>query len=233
MDIVSILFMAVISIAVLISTVIVVRETIKENGAGKRARIEAERERQADSVAAEKAAVTAQAEVQDTAAPLSQEGAEADLKKDEEREDAAEDSTVKFAVSQRQTLEEQYEALSDEQKECYDKIAAYAASKEGSKCNKNQYYQEYKLGSQRIVRMRIKRGMLQCEFLMINRELRNQIGENKNSVKESATIIKVQNADMIPVVLGSIDLAFQLIEEERAYKKQLARERRRQARMSR
>lgn len=237
MDIVSILFMAIVGTAVLISTFIVVREVIKENGANKRARIEAEREMHASvlaTVAEERlklAAAAAKAEAPAVQAPVVP-APEAEPAQTQEDVADTNDSTVKFAVSQRQTLEQQYEALSEEQKGFYDKIAAYAAAKEGSKCNKNQSYEEYKLGSKRIVRMRIKRGILHCEFLMINRDLRNQIGDNKNSVKEAATIIKVQNADMVQVVFGSIDLALQLIEEERAYKKQLAKERRRQARLS-
>ena len=144
-------------------------------------------------------------------------------------EAAPADGTISFASAGRQTLDEQYLALSKEQKRFYDKIAAYAAAKEGNKCIKNQRYQEYKIGTKRIVRLRIKRGILHCEFLMINRDLRNHISENKIPVKESATVIKVQSKEMVEMVFSSIDLAIQLIEEERAYKKQLARERRRQA----
>lgn len=239
MDIVSTLFMAIVGITVLISTFIVVREVIKENGANKRARIDADREIHAAVLAKMeeerlKLAAAANAEppaIQAPAAPALLPAAEP-APAQESVAEADTDGTVKFAVSQRQTLEEQYEALSEEQKGFYDTIAKYAAAKEGSKCNKNKSYEEYKFGSKRIVRMRIKRGMLQCEFLMINRDLRNQIGDNKNSVKEAATIIKVQNENMLPVVFGSIDLALQLIEEERAYKKQLAKERRKQARLS-
>ncbi len=144
-------------------------------------------------------------------------------------EAAPADGTISFASAGRQTLDEQYLALSKKQKRFYDKIAAYAAAKEGNKCIKNQRYQEYKIGTKRIVRLRIKRGILHCEFLMINRDLRNHISENKIPVKESATVIKVQSKEMVEMVFSGIDLAIQLIEEERAYKKQLARERRRQA----
>ena len=139
------------------------------------------------------------------------------------------DGTISFAAAQRQTLDEQYLALSKEQKRYYNKIAAYAAGKEGSKCIKNQRYEEYKIGSKRIVRLRIKRGVLHCEFLMINRDLRNHANENKIPLKEAATSIKVTNTETVEMVFSSIDLAIQLIDEERAYKKQLAKERRRQA----
>ena len=141
----------------------------------------------------------------------------------------AADGTISFAAAQRQTLDEQYLALSKEQKRFFKKIAAYAEAKEGSKRIRNQRYEEYKIGAKRIVRLRIKRGILHCEFLMINRDLRNYINENKIPAKESATVIKVQNEETVEMVCSSIDLAVQLIEEERAYKKQLAKERRRQA----
>ena len=43
--------------------------------------------------------------------------------------DDAEDGKISFSASQQQTLDEQYRALSREQKRFYDKIAAYAARK--------------------------------------------------------------------------------------------------------
>ncbi|MBE6702078.1 MAG: hypothetical protein E7585_01515 [Ruminococcaceae bacterium] len=236
-----IIFMAVVSAVTIISTFAVLREIVREKGNSKRARIEADREIRAAMIAAiaeERAKMEAMngemrsaCTAESLAASVIEKPSalEPEVKEAQEQENEEGEGTVSFSATQRQTLEEQYAALSTEQKEFYDKIAAYAAAKKGSKCMKNQRYEEYKLGSSRIVRLRIRRGIVHCEFVMINRDFRNHISESKVSVKEAATVIKVQEAAAVEVVLSSIDLAVQLIEEERAYKKQLARERRRQA----
>lgn len=141
-----------------------------------------------------------------------------------------EEGTVSFSASTSQTLEEKYLELSSEQKGFYNDIIKYAAGKEASRRYYNQRYEEYKIGSKRIVRLRIKRGVVYCEFLLTNSDFRNYISENKIPVKQAATVIKVVDAATVDAVKNSIDIAVQLIEEEKAYKKQLAREKRKQAR---
>ncbi|MBQ2774231.1 MAG: hypothetical protein IJC95_02820 [Clostridia bacterium] len=259
MNITFIVFISVLSTLSLFATLLILYEMIRESGMNKRARIEADskfreavlaaisegRSAKAEPVqetpvtpvctAANEAAVAVATEIVPPVVEIVTPVVEITPPEAEEKEPAsdnaanAEDGKISFSASQQQTLDEQYRALSKEQKRFYDKIAAYAASKEGSKCNKNQRYQEYKIGAKRIVRLRIKRGILHCEFLMINRDLRNHFSESKIPVKETATVIKVQNTETVQMVFSSIDLAIQLIEEERAYKKQLAKERRRQS----
>ena len=259
MNITFIVFMTALSTVSLLATLAILYQMVKESGATKRARIEADRqlreavlkalskghtiqEEPIEETVTNPVLITTQASVVPTVteitAPVSVIPSPVVEEKiapapDPTPEPAttleAENGKISFSASQQQTLDEQYRTLSKEQKRFYDKIAAYAASKEGSKCNKNQRYQEYKIGAKRIVRLRIKRGILHCEFLMINRDLRNHFSESKIPVKETATVIKVQNTETVQIVFSSIDLAIQLIEEERAYKKQLAKERRRQS----
>lgn len=143
----------------------------------------------------------------------------------------AEEGTVSFSASTGQTLEEKYMELSSEQKRFYDEIIKYAAGKEASRRYYNQRYEEYKIGSKRIVRLRIKRGVVYCEFMLTNSDFRNYISENKIPVKQAATVIKVVDVATVDAVKNSIDIAVQLIAEEKAYKKQLAREKRKQARL--
>ena len=90
-----------------------------------------------------------------------------------------EEGTVSFSASTSQTLEEKYLELSSEQKGFYNDIIKYAAGKEASRRYYNQRYEEYKIGSKRIVRLRIKRGVVYCEFLLTNSDFRNYISENK------------------------------------------------------
>ena len=150
-------------------------------------------------------------------------------------EDAAEavvddEGKISFSTRQKQTLEEKYLALSSEQRGWYDEIIKYAANQEGSKRFKNERYEEYKIGNSRLVRMLIKRGIINCEFILHNSDFKNYVNENKISVKQAPTTMLVENAATVDAVKNSIDIVVAAIAEEREYKKKLARERRRAAR---
>lgn len=140
------------------------------------------------------------------------------------------DDTVRFAPKQSQTLEEKYLALSATERGYYDEIALYAAKKEEAKKYKNARYEEYKIGKTRLVRLLIKRGTVICEFMLQNADFKNYISENKVSVKHSATVMKIEDAEAVQAAKDSVDIVIQAIAEEKEYKKELARERRRQAR---
>ena len=137
---------------------------------------------------------------------------------------------ISFSAGQRQTLEEKYLALTSEQKGWYDAIIKYASNVEGSKRFKNARYEEYKIGANRIVRVLIKRGVIQCEFILHNSDFMNYINENKISVKQSATTMLVETAATVDAVKNSIDIVVAAIAEEKEYKKKLAREKRKAAR---
>ncbi len=148
----------------------------------------------------------------------------------EAAEEADDESTISFSTGQRQTLEEKYLALSAEQKSWYDEIVKYAANVEGSKHFKNVRYEEYKVGKNRLVRMLIKRGVIQCEFILHNSDFKNFVNENKISVKQSATTMIVDSDVTVDAAKNSIDIVVAFIAEEKEYKKKLAREKRRAAR---
>lgn len=149
---------------------------------------------------------------------------------EEVAEEEDDEGKISFSASQRQTLEEKYLALSSEAKGWYDEIIKYAANVEGSKRFKNVRYEEYKVGKNRLVRVLIKRGVIQCEFLLHNSDFKNYISENKISVKQAATTMLVEDAATVAAVKSCIDIAVAAIAEEREYKKQLAKEKRRAAR---
>lgn len=165
--------------------------------------------------------------------PATEEAPVEEAPAEEEAVEAAEvedDGTVKFSASQRQTLEEKYLALPLEQRRWYDEIIKYASAVEGSKRFKNLRYEEYKVGKNRLVRMLIKRGVIQCEFILHNSDFKNYINENKISVKQSATTMLVEDAATVDAVKNSIDIVVAAIAEEKEYKKQQAREKRKAAR---
>lgn len=142
----------------------------------------------------------------------------------------ASDAAVTFAADKGKTLDDKYNMLDKTVKGYYDEIASYAAAVEGAKKFKNLRYEEYKIGSMRIVRMLIKREIIVCEFLMQNSSFRNYVAENKVSVKQAATVIKVADASAVKVVKDTIDIAVKAIADEKEAKKQLAREKRKEKR---
>ena len=145
-------------------------------------------------------------------------------------EDEAEENAnaVVFSQGTPATLEEKYLELSSELKGYYDEIVKYAATQADSKRFKNARYEEYKVGKTRLVRLLIKRGTVVCEFLLTNANFKNYISENKVTVKQAPTVLKVVDAANVQAAKDSIDIVVRTIAEEKEYKKQLARERRRQ-----
>jgi hypothetical protein len=140
------------------------------------------------------------------------------------------EGTVKFSAGQQQTLEEKYLALSAQARGWFDEIIKYAAAVEGSKRFKNARYEEYKVGKNRLVRLLIKRGIIHCEFMLQNSDFKNYVNENKIAVRQSATVMRVESEATVGAVKNSIDIAVAAIAEEKEYKKQQARERRKAAR---
>ena len=139
------------------------------------------------------------------------------------------DSEVTFNKT-RLTHSEKYEALSSLYKEFYDAIVKHALSKEGVREFSNNNYTDYKIGANRLVRMMIKRGEIVCEFIFIDRDFKAYANENNVKMKPAATSVKINEPSAVGVAKDGIDRVCQQIEEEKEYKKQLAREKRREQR---
>ena len=159
-------------------------------------------------------------------APAEEPAAEAEA--EAEAEDA--EGTISFATGAQKTLDEKYLELPMEQRRWYDEIIKYASAVEGSKRFKNARYEEYKVGKNRLVRLLIKRGIINCEFILHNSDFKNYVNENKISVRQGTTVMLVEAAETVDAVKNSIDIVVAFIAEEKEYKKQQARERRRAAR---
>ena len=138
------------------------------------------------------------------------------------------DNAVVFASSKHETLDDKYSALTPECKRYYDELVVYAASVEKSKRFKNARYEEYKVGSARIVRLTIKRGIIVCEYLITNPLFRNYSKENNVSVKQSPTVLKVTDAATFQAAKDSIDLAVRGIAEDKQLKKEMQKAKRRE-----
>lgn len=146
---------------------------------------------------------------------------------EEVAEEAEDDGVVNFATGTK-TLDEKYLELTPEFKGYYDEIVRFANTVEGSKRYKNANYEEYKVGKNRLVRLKIKRETVICELVIPNLAFKNYVSENKVEVKQAPATIKVVDEATLSAVKDSMQIAINAIEEERAYKKEQAKLRRRQ-----
>lgn len=148
---------------------------------------------------------------------------------EEVAEEAEDDGVVNFATGTK-TLDEKYLELIPEFKGYYDEIVRFANTVEGSKRYKNANYEEYKVGKNRLVRLKIKRETVICELVIPNLAFKNYVSENRVEVKQAPATIKVVDEATLSAVKDSMQIAINAIEEERAYKKEQAKLRRRQKR---
>ena len=137
---------------------------------------------------------------------------------------------VVFDASPETTLDEKYNDLPRNIKSYYDEIIVYAASFPDSKRIKNTAYEEYKIGKNRLVRLKIKRGAIICELIIPNPQFKKFIDGNKVSVKQAPAIVKVTDPESLAFVKDSIRIAVDAINEEKEYKKEQKRIRRRELR---
>ena len=242
MEAVFIVFMTFVSVVCLFSVLVVTRDIVKDH-------LESRREKRVEQPVAPVAPVTATpapvaapvavavapepvaVPTEEPVAPAKPEPVE-DPVVCEVAEEAAvaeenTDGSVSFSADKGQTLDDKYHALTSENKNYFDEIIKYASAVEGSKRFKNMRYEEYKIGSSRIVRLTIKRGIVHCEFMMQNTSFKNYVTENKISVRQSATVIKVTSDEVVQTIKDTIDIVVKAIGEEREFKKQLAKEKRR------
>lgn len=233
MEILFMVFMVIVSIMALFAVLVVLRDIVKEIfGAREKAEPRTDMVREAEAIVAKAAAE----EPPVTVLTVVEQAPEAPAVEEAPAEEAAtepvaepepeDDGKISFSAGQQQTLEEKYLALSSEARGWYDEIIKHASMVEGSKRYKNLRYEEYKVGKNRLVRMLIKRGVINCEFILHNSDFKNYVSENKISVKQSATTMLIENEATVEAAKNSIDIVVAFIAEEREYKKQQARERR-------
>lgn len=133
-------------------------------------------------------------------------------------------NTVAFATTiKTMTHEEKYLELSAEYKKYYDEIVRYSIGIEESKRIKNASSEEYKIGRNSIVKMKIKRGIIVCELVIPNMNLKNYASDNKINVKQAPTTIKVVDEASLSAVKYSIDIIVKAINDEKEYKKEQAK----------
>ncbi len=150
-------------------------------------------------------------------------------------QEAVDENAVTFAPGSRKTLEEAYAELPRKYREFYDEVAKHAEKTPGvSRHIKNDNYEEWKINTARLVRLKIRRGFVMAEFNLQNSEMKEHINESRIDVKQSSTVVKLDDSSAVQFVIRSIDLVVKVLEEEREKKKEeRARIRREKAREKR
>ena len=226
MYVLMICFIAVVLIIGIFCVVVVTRDIVTEERAEKNA---SEAATATPVVVYQPAPAPQQTEEPEVEEPTEEPATEETAVTEEDAEEAEDDGVVNFATGTK-TLDEKYLELTPEFKGYYDEIVRFANTVEGSKRYKNANYEEYKVGKNRLVRLKIKRETVICELVIPNLAFKNYVSENKVEVKQAPATIKVVDDATLSAVKDSMQIAINAIEEERAYKKEQAKLRRRQKR---
>ncbi len=128
------------------------------------------------------------------------------------------------------SLEQKYLNLAADARGYYDEIVRYAMAVEDNKRYKNEKYEEYKVGKNRIVRIKIKNGTVVCELMIPNLDFKSYVDNSKVGVRQSATVIKVVDEASLNAVKGGIDVTLDQLQKERERKKEQNRIRNRERR---
>ena len=168
--------------------------------------------------------------VQPVAQPVVEEVAAAEEVAEEEQQPAIEEGAIVFSANKK-THKEKYEMLTKQEKKWYDEIAVYAQSMEKAKLFSNDRYEEYKVGKNRLVRLTIKKGVIVCEFILPNSDFKNFVADNDVEVKQAPVIMKITDAEMVKAAKESVNISMNIVNEEKARKAEIAKERRRAKRL--
>lgn len=139
---------------------------------------------------------------------------------------------IRFSADPKLSHKEKYRALDSVSRAWYDEIANYARAIDDIKSVMTNGYEDYKLYAKRVIRFRIKKGTVICEFVIANTNFSRYISENKISVKQAPTSFKLLDASDVGAAKDSIDIAIRTIREEKEEAKRRERERRRLARQA-
>lgn len=139
----------------------------------------------------------------------------------------AEGRATAFIKPRVETLFGKYSRLTEEQKRFYDEIVAYAAAIPGSRQIKNDRYEEYRYGNARLVRVLIRRDTVVCAYLMTNVNFKRYVAGNKIKVKTAPSVLKISDESALRAAKDSIGIAKKIVDDEKAYKKDQAKLRRR------
>ncbi len=146
--------------------------------------------------------------------------------------DVSEDGATGGVIftADRNTLWDKYAELTKEQRHYFDRIRDYANDKANIKCIEAKDYLTFKLLKDKLVRLRIRRDMVEAVFMLVSSSFKNTFSENDVKIREAATIIRVENDAYLEVALKTLDMQYDALVEERRLHKEAQKVKRREAR---
>ncbi len=146
--------------------------------------------------------------------------------------DVSEDGTAGGVIftADRKTLWDKYAELTKEQRRYFDRIRDCANDKANIKCIEAKDYLTFKLLKDKLVRLRIRRDMVEAVFMLVSSSFKNTFSESDIKVREAATIIRVENEAYLEVALKTLDMQYDALVEERRLHKEEQKAKRREAR---
>lgn len=140
---------------------------------------------------------------------------------------------AKIISGQRLELRDAVNALPDNQKKYFKKLELYADKKTGATKKERKYDVTVGVGNNPYIRLEVKRNTLIAYFRLENEEnwdLRYRLGIKSAKVKE--TPVKITNDQEFETAIGLIDKREQQVESEKAFKRELQKEKRRKKKES-
>ncbi len=128
------------------------------------------------------------------------------------------------------TLWSKYAELSKEQRGYFDRIREYSAGKDDVKCIESKDYLTFKYGKDKLVRLRIRRSVVEAVFMLVGSAFKNTFSASDVKIRDAATIIRVENDQYLDVALKTVDMEYVALVEERARRIEERKARRRKQR---
>ncbi len=147
-----------------------------------------------------------------------------------EEPDLSGEDTLTLKKVERKQLADVYLELSPEQKGFFDRLLAYAMSKEGAIENRTKTEIQVKIDRKQVVRLAIKRGITVAKYHLENplmKQYRRKDAETKISIKD--TEIKIVDVAAYETAKGLVDVAIENNRREREAEAEARRRRRSEA----
>jgi len=129
---------------------------------------------------------------------------------------------VVIKTTEKKTLWESYNDLSKEQKEFFDGLRKAAIEKEGSREYESSAQLSYVLFKDNLVRLRIRRDTVEAVFMLMDSTFKQATNADMK-IKETKTVVKIENQDYYALALETLERKYNLIQEQKAEREEKKR----------
>ena len=135
------------------------------------------------------------------------------------------DGSVVIKTADKKTLWESYNELSKQQKAYFDGLRKASQEKEGSREYESSAQLSYVLFKDNLVRLRIKRDTVEAVFMLMDSTFK-QTANSDIKIKETKTVIRIENDSYFTLALETLERKYKLIQEQKAEREEKKRQER-------